>query len=227
MWVYIFVSLKQRTAATIAGLCLVILWGFGNFYMANQLAKGLEHPYFGFQLNDLEKLDAIFVLGGGTTTNLNGEPQLVESGDRVAMAAKVFRAGKTERVICTGMRTYRLSVETLEVSEEAEAILIGLGVPSDSIETLAGQNTSQEMQAIKRWMAENPTVTRIGILTSAWHLKRAMRLAGAAGIKATPVPADFISRNSAVSADWIIPSAENHYRSSRAVREYLAALVNR
>ena len=226
-WVYISITLKQRAAAVVAGMCLAILWGFGNFYVANQLTKSLEHPYFGFYLDDLEKLDVVVVLGGGTSTNINGEPQLGSSGDRIAMAAKVFHAGKTDRLICTGVKTYRPATEALEVGEEAAAILIQMSIPSDSIETIGGQNTSQEMQAIKRWMSENPTGSRIGILTSAWHLNRAMRLAKAAGIDATPIPADFMSRNATVSNDWVIPTAGNLSRSSRVVREYLAALIGR
>jgi len=106
-------------------------------------------------------------------------------------------------------------------------ILNDFGIPSDSIETIAGANTSQEMQEIKKWMAANPEATRIGILTSAWHLNRAMRLANAAGIEATPIPADFMSTYAPVSADWVIPTSENLFRSSRALREYLAALVRR
>ena len=227
LWVYVSVSLKQRTAFIVAGICLVILSSFGNSYVANQLAKSLERPYFGFQLDELKKLDAVIVLGGGTYTNLNGEPQLAQSGDRVAMAAKVFIAGRTNRIICTGVKTYRPATEALEIGEEAKAILIGLGIPSDSIETIPGQNTSQEMQAIKEWISKNPTSTRIGILTSAWHLNRAMRLADAAGIDAIPIPADFLSRNATVSTGWVIPSADDLYRSSRVVKEYLAALVGR
>ena len=224
---YISLSLKQRAAAIVAGISLAILWGFGNFYVADQLARSLERPYVDFQLDDLEKLDAVILLGGGTSTNLNGESQLGQSGDRVAIAAKVFRAGKTDRLICTGIKTYRPASEVLEIGDEAAEILIAMGIPSDSIATIAGQNTSQEMQAIKKWMAENPASSRIGILTSAWHLNRAMRLADSAGIEATPIPADFMSRNSTVSTDWVIPSADNLYRSSRVVKEYLAALVGR
>ena len=149
LWCYISISFKQRVAAVVAAMCLAILWGFGTFLRGKSISKKFGASVFSdFTLNDLEKLDAVVVLGGGTLTNINGEPQLGQSGDRVAMAAKVFRGGKSERVICTGIKAYRPKNEGLEIGEEAKAILIGLGIPSDSIETIAGKNTSQEMKAI-------------------------------------------------------------------------------
>lgn len=227
IWVYISISLRQRSAVVIAGFCLAAIWGFGNSFVANQLAKSLEHPYFGFELAAIGKLDAVIVLGGGTTTNLNGQAQLSSYGDRVAMAAKVFFAGKTDRLICSGMQTYRSSPEDLHVGEETRAVLLSWGIPEQSLETIGGANTSQEMQALKTWMADHPERKRIGILTSAWHLHRAMRLANNAGIEATPIPANFISSFSNVSPDWVIPSSENLNRSTLILHEYLARLVNR
>ncbi len=227
LWFYLSIRLKQRSAAILSALCLVLISGFGNCLVANQLAKSLEYPYFGFEIDALEKLDAVVVLGGGTTTNLNGQPQLANSGDRIAMAAKVIFAGKTDRLVCTGLQTYRSTPEDLQGGEEAQAILRSFGIAEQSIETIGGENTAQEMQALKKWMANHPDLKRIGILTSAWHLSRAMRLANNAGIQATPIPADFLSRFPSASADWVIPSSENLQGSSLVLREYCARVVGR
>jgi uncharacterized SAM-binding protein YcdF (DUF218 family) len=226
-WVYICFCLGQRKTAIGAGIALMLVWGFGNFFVANALVKNLERPFLGFEPADLQPLDVVAVLGGGTTTNANAQPQLARSGERIAMAAKLFLAGKTDRIICTGTQTYISSDDDLDTAEESKAILVKLAIEPESIDTIPGANTSQEMQQLKKWLANHPDAQRIGIITSAWHLKRAMRLAKATGIDATPIPADFLSRYPTVSSDWIIPSSENLDHSTLAIKEYLAALVGR
>lgn len=195
--------------------------------VANALVKSLERPFFGFDPTALERLDAIVVLGGGTTTNPNAQAQLARSGERIGMAAKLFLAGKTERIICTGTQKYISSPDDLDTAQESKTLLLGLAIPPESIDTIPGQNTYQEMQNLKIWLADHPDAQRIGILTSAWHLQRAMRLAKSTGIEATPIPADFLSRYPSVSPDWIIPSSENLERSALALKERLAAFVGR
>lgn len=227
VWVYCACCLRQRVTVIVAALCLAIVWCFGNFIVANALVKSLERPFFGFDPAALEPLDAIVVLGGGTTTNPNAQAQLARSGERIAVAAKLFVAGKSERIICTGTQRYISSQDDLDTAEESQALLRGLAIPTESIETIPGENTYQEMQNLKIWLAEHPDAQKIGIITSAWHLGRAMRLADATGIEATPIPADFLSRYGSVSPDWIIPSSENLERSALALKEYLAALVGR
>lgn len=227
MSVYFSIILKQRVAAVIAGVCLCLVWVFGNFFVANSLSKSLERPYLEFDLNTLPHQDVVVVLGGGTSTSLNGSPQLTGSGDRVAMAARVFNAGKTDRIICTGSQTYRYSPDDLPYGDEAKMILGTMGVPQSAVETIVGDNTFQEMQNLKIWLTDQPEVQQVGILTSAWHLNRAMRLASKAGITATPIPADFRSSFATFSADWVIPSAANLNQSSLALKEYLAAIVGR
>ena len=226
-WVYVSICRRQRSTAIVAGLCLALVWGFGNFMVANTLMKGLERPFLGFDPATLEPLDAIVVLGGGTTTNPNAQAQLARSGERVGMAAKLFLAGKSDRIICTGTQTYISSKDDLDISDESKAILIGLAIPPDAIDTIPGDNTYQEMQSLKQWLAEHPDAQRIGIITSAWHLGRAMRLAKSTGIQATPIPADFLTGFLTVAPDWIIPSSANLDHSTLAIKEYLAALVGR
>ncbi len=227
VWVYGAFCMRQRSTVIVAGLCLAIVWGFGNFFVANALVKGLEKPFFGFDPAALEPLDAIVVLGGGTTTNPNAQAQLARSGERIGMAAKLFLAGKADRIICTGTQTYISSEDDLDTSQESKAILLGLAIEPDSIDVIPGANTRQEMLSLKQWLADHPDTQRIGITTSAWHLKRAMRLANSTGIEATPIPADFLTRFPTASPDWIIPSSENIERSALALKEYLAALVGR
>lgn len=227
MAVYISITLNQRVTAIITGVSLCLLSAFGNFFVANGLSNSLERPYLAFDFDSLQHQDVVVVLGGGTSTRLNGSPQLNSAGDRIAMAARVFNAGKTELLICTGSQTYRSSPNDLPYGDEAKWLLSTMGVPPSSVDTIVGDNTSEEMKNLSQWLTTHPDVKRVGILTSAWHLNRALRLAAKAGINATPIPADFHSQFATFSADWIIPSAANLNQSSLAIKEYLAAIVGR
>ena len=226
-WLYRSFCLRQHAVVFVAGLCLAIVWGFGNFIVANALVKSLEKPFLSFDPAQLEPLDAIVVLGGGTTTSPNAQAQFGRWGERVGMAAKLFLANKADRIICTGTQTYISSEDDLDTSQESKAILLSLAIEAESIDVIAGENTHQEMLSLKRWLVEHPDTQRIGIVTSAWHLARAMRLAESAGVEATPIPADFLTRFPTASPDWIIPSSENLERSALALKEYLAALLGR
>jgi len=78
------------------------------------------------------------------------------------------------------------------------------------------------MQHLREWLGEQPEGHRVGILTSAWHLPRAMRLAEARGIEATAIPSDFRSAFIVPSVNMLVPTANGLEISTIAVKEYLA-----
>ena len=92
---------------------------------------------------------------------------------------------------------------------------------------IKGDNTTQEMANLKKWIAENGPGIRVGILTSAWHLQRAMRLAQSQGLDVQPIPSDFVSGPFAPSPYLIVPSGANLMVTGKMVKEYLAGLVSR
>lgn len=84
------------------------------------------------------------------------------------------------------------------------------------------------MAAIRRLVDEHPEWKRLGLVTSAWHMHRAMRLAGNHGIPLEPLPADF--RGSDVQWNtWslIVPSGSGFFNCQTACKEILAGLVGK
>ena len=171
------------------------------------------------------------LLGGGTTTNLQRRSQLALNGDRIAVAAGLYHkslaAGATQKIMCTGQQAYRADAADLDPKDESKNSLIALGVSEQHILLLDGVNTYEEMQYLREWLGHQPEGHRVGILTSAWHLPRAMRLAEARGIKATAIPSDFRSGFLVPSVNMVVPSANGLEMSTIAVKEYLARLVKR
>jgi uncharacterized SAM-binding protein YcdF (DUF218 family) len=135
---------------------------------------------------------------------------------------------KTKRILCTGTQVFLATNNDLHPREETAQILLGLGVHAAAIDQIEGINTFQEMKNLRQWAASQPTAKpRIGIITSAYHLSRAMRLAAANGFSAEPIPANFLANRITASPSWVIPSSSNLKTTAAALKEHLASAVGR
>jgi uncharacterized SAM-binding protein YcdF (DUF218 family) len=225
--VYFCFLMRQWWPAIIGLACWLVLTLAGNFYVSNWLISKLEMPFLDMNVWEMEPLDTMVVLGGGTNTRMGGGSQLGRSGDRVGTAARMFHAGQAKRVLCTGTDSFLGSDVDLHPREEAIEILAGLGIARDNLFELEGKNTFQEMQNLKVWLAENPDQQRIGVLSSAWHLPRVIRLAESNGLELIPVPADFLSQPYEASPNFLIPSSAAMETTRAALKEYLAGWLGR
>ena len=147
------------------------------------------------------------------------------NGDRIAVAAQMYHAGKVERIILTGKNIVEIhGSEFSEPSKQAKELLISLGVDPDRLDEAGGRNTYEEMQSLAERLDPNQ---RIGLITSAWHLPRSLRRAKGVGLKVIPVPSDFATGEVKRSVLQFIPSYGGINNSSLALREYLGMAVGR
>lgn len=229
---WILLKSHRRVTAMLVGMCWVLLTAGGNMFVSNWLVGQLEQPFRQIDAMEGQRYDIGVVLGGGTVTLSNGNVHLNASGDRVMMAARLYHAGKLKRIVCTGTQTFRSFEADLDPREEAAQLLLDLDVPDEDIIRIEGNNTSEEMQNLRTWLeSQSPETTAqpptIGIITSAWHLQRALRLASANGIQADPLPSDFRSGSISPWPTWVIPGAQELASTSMAIKEYVAGLVGR
>jgi uncharacterized SAM-binding protein YcdF (DUF218 family) len=225
--IYFSVMTRQGWPAVAGLVCWLILTIGGNQLVSQWLAGSLEAPYQDLDVFEVEPFDMIVVLGGGTSSTLDGQSQLSIDGDRVAIAARLFHAGQVKRFVCTGTQAFRSTPKDLDPRQEATEILVGLNVPKSAILQMRGENTSQEMANLKTWLAENKVGGRVGILTSAWHLSRAIRLAEAQGLTVHPVPSNFVTAPYTPSPHLVVPGADHLMITSKMLKEYLARLIGR
>jgi len=202
----------------------------GSGFFACLLARNIERPFIDIDPLREERFDAVVLLGGGGMVGANGRIQGNTSGDRMILAAQMYHAKLTPTLICTGKRIEAVDGDGPDPSDVAVELLTQLGVPESAIERLGGHNTSQEMQNLReRFGEENP---RVGLVTSAWHLQRALRLARKNGLELSPLPADFIggplrSQTAPQLIMSAIPQADNFFHVSRIAKEHLAGFVGR
>jgi uncharacterized SAM-binding protein YcdF (DUF218 family) len=164
------------------------------------------------------------VLGGASFDAPNGEPQLGRAGDRVMLGGRLYHRGLAGFVVCTG--TSGLGTRGRDASETAALLLADLNIPEERIIRTSGRNTKEEMEELRR-LIDQRQWRRVGLITSAWHMRRAMRLAKAVGLDLAPLPADFRSE----FPDWnpvlLIPNSQAFDDTNLACKELMAGLVGR
>ena len=187
------ISAYRQGARRSAALCLLLFTIQSlatNNVMSLYLVGTLERDFLKIQPLESKPLDALVLLGGGTGENAVGIPQLNRAGDRLAMAARLYHRGLTKRIYCTGKAMPLVRRTLMDPADQAEAILRDLGVPAESIFLLDGYNTKAEMESLSKQLDKD---YKVGLVTSARHLKRAMRLANANGLNFVPIPSDVIT----------------------------------
>ncbi len=224
------VAFGQKKPTAIAVTIWVIFTTCGSGLLVQRMAASIEAPFRQINPHDQQPFDVVIVLGGGASQGANERFQGNSSGDRLILAAQLYHSGIAKRFICTGKRIQELTTTSHDPAELSTDILHRLGVPMNAIEQVGGRTTSEEMKTLGERFANSGQ--RIGVVTSAWHLRRAMSLAKRNGLEADPLPADFMSGppNGMTVGEWIlniIPQADNLTALSRISKEYLGMVVGR
>ncbi|WP_236695935.1 YdcF family protein [Rhodopirellula islandica] len=196
----------------IAWLVGFVLWGIvGNPGFANWASSQVESPLVSEPHPALEQrsldrpLDAVVVLGGGSSAIAPGFYELGRDGERVISAAQAYHAKATRAIIVTGSSTDGYEPPW----KQSTQLLLSLGVPEEVIFRIEGVNTRAEMKSLKQLMDSPPAQWKdrwteesmesgepqVGLITSAFHIPRAMRLASNASLDLIPLPCAFRAKN--------------------------------
>jgi uncharacterized SAM-binding protein YcdF (DUF218 family) len=173
-----------------------------------------------------EPLDAAFLLGGATTRTPSGRAELAPAGDRLATAALLANRGLAARIVCTGSDF--LPADPRALTDDTRVLLEGMGVPASKLVVLSGaRNTSQEMAAAAE-LIRREGWRRVGVVTSAWHMRRALRLARRNGIDPLPIAADHRGSPPTIrSLLDVIPSPASMWTLQLVAWELLGSAVGR
>ncbi|MCH8905352.1 MAG: YdcF family protein [Bacteroidetes bacterium] len=149
--------MKKKLLIVLAALAVVTILYYG---LKTPLLK-LAGSYLIYE-NELEKADALFVLGGNAYNRGNE-------------AVKVYQQGLTDQIICTGGNTHQL-VKSLGLdymeSELAKINIVRQGVPDSLVFIITdGTSTFEEADHILDYCKENNIESCI-ILSSKFHTKR-------------------------------------------------------
>lgn len=117
----------RRVGLGVMGVGLVWLYAMSTGAMYRVLGLGLEREFPPARVETLPTADAIVVLGGGVGGNTNTVyyTELYGAADRVAHAARVWKAGKAPVVIPSGVGELQASLPLLkELGVPESAVLV-------------------------------------------------------------------------------------------------------
>lgn len=211
------------------GACLALLWlgcGLaGNLQVGHALIGRLEIQILALP-QEAPPLEALFVLGGGTQVDDRGKPFLSDGGDRVAEAARLWHSGRTKLLVASGGSRDLAGGRNLGL--ETALIWRDLGIPAASIRVIEEPCfiTRSEIQAYHRLKVKEGW-QRVGLLSSAWHLPRALALAKREGLEVIPVPSDRRGRVHQFQLWHLVPQYEGLQHTQLACWEWLGRRMGR
>jgi uncharacterized SAM-binding protein YcdF (DUF218 family) len=173
--------------------------------------------------------DAIVVLGGGMTPAAPPflmEPDLSDGADRIWYAAQLYHRGVARRIIVSGGSF--VEQRGGPATSEAEAMrrfLIDLGVPSEAIVSEGNSlNTLENIRNVRQMVGD----ARVALITSAFHMPRALKIARQGNLNVGAFPTDW-RLPPEVRPSWEnwVPSIAAMAWSSISLREHIALLLDR
>ena len=191
---------------------------------SNYLMKKIEGEYIYKSFNELEKVDAIVILGGIMRINQFDKNYIVEwkDIDRFFKGIKLYQLNKSNTIIFTGGKN-PYNITNISEGDVLKEFAIKYGVKKDDILiTEDVLNTYDESTAVLDLIGSNKTII---LVTSAFHMKRAKSLFESQGFNIVPFKVDFKTPPN-IKSDLIdfIPSSAGLRKTEIAFREVIGRL---
>jgi uncharacterized SAM-binding protein YcdF (DUF218 family) len=212
---------KAKHVWTLSALTLLI-YSLSCSYVSDALLRTLEDRYVP---SDVTTADVVIVLGGGATLdtpNVNGKGHLSGSAANRILTGVMLQRNLNIQIIVSVGQVFSDSGPEAEIMKRTVA---GLGVPEQNIiaET-ESLNTRQNAENVRRILDERGYLAPI-LVTSAFHMPRAVKYFESQGIKTLTYPTDYRTNLKLIFAiHKFFPSASAFENSCITLREYLGLL---
>lgn len=203
-----------------------MLWLFSTEPVRDVLTEPLEFKY---PVLDVSKISthgaAIVLLGGGIYENA---PEY-EGRDELGHFAMMRTLYASEIALRSGAAVYATGGVPLTEEAEPEGSvmrrwLLKFGVPEESVfsETVA-DNTWENAAYMQKMLAEKG-VKKIILVTSAWHMPRAVWCFESHGFEVIPAPVDYLTEQESYDLRSFLPRWTTLSDSGQALHEYMGLM---
>jgi uncharacterized SAM-binding protein YcdF (DUF218 family) len=230
---------RRRWGPWLGGSGLAVIWLFAMPLTSRQLIWDLEERATALVPALLPRADAVVVLGGGLRPPLppRAAVEMAEGGDRLLTGVRLWRHRMAPLLVTSGGTVSFTSGDPAEPEAVwARALAQELGVPPERIRLNPGSRTTAEEARDIMALGRRHGWRRILLVTSAYHLPRALEsFEQVGGLEVIPVACDFqLPRRdqlgdptSASMLMDLLPSADALALSTMAVKEHLGRLAYR
>ncbi|MDQ6984264.1 MAG: YdcF family protein [Ghiorsea sp.] len=217
---------KKGWARLLLAFSLLCLWLLSTEPVRDVLTGPLELQYPAFSIEEtLGKRAVIVLLGGGIKENA---PDYHNSDElsRFAMMRTIYAAKISEQ---THFPIYTTGGTPLAQNVEAEGDvmkrwLIWFGIDETNIHSENQANTTWENALLTKNMLDEKYINTIVLVTSAWHMPRAVWCFEAQGLTVIPAPTDYLTKQTTYDIRSFLPRWNVLDDSSQALHEYLGFL---
>ena len=207
---------------------LIILLLLSLSPIRDLLTRPLEMVYAPLDSGQIRPGDAIVVLGGG----VNGLAPEYGGADFLSEAALMRVAFALSLARQRDIAVWASGGRPLHEDQQAEAAimqhwLISNGIDAARVHAENGSQNTWQNAAMLRPLLQAAHIRRVVLVTTAWHMPRAVWCFEQAGIVVVPAPCDYSSSQRRYTVlDWF-PDAGVFASSTQALHEYLGLLYYR
>ena len=221
----------RKKDARLAGLtCLVVLLLYAASIrpVAEMLLRPLEYAY---PLPQSASGDVVIVLGGGSLADVplpqGWSGQVTDGPAQRLLGAYILHRRSGLPVVASGGEVFRGNGAEAQIMRD---LLVSLGMePGKIVAEAKSLNTQQNAEFTARLLRQYGWQRPV-LVTSAFHMRRAVAEFKRAGVVVTPYPVGYsVMRSNYWHVLSWVPSADALYGTSLALKEYLglAALMLR
>jgi uncharacterized SAM-binding protein YcdF (DUF218 family) len=218
---------RHRLALRCASIALTSLILLGTLPIGEFLMRPLEAEYP--PRGSPKHVDGIIVLGGVEEAAVSAywsNPQVNQAAERLIAAAALARQHPEAKIIFTGgsARITHALTKQPALPNVSEQILTSLGLPSERLVwEAASRNTTENARNTMSLVQPQPGQTWL-LVTSAFHMGRAIRSFEAAGWTAiTPYPVDYRTSATVWLRSWSLSNKLDTLNT--AIKEWVGRLA--
>ena len=222
-------ALLLRRFLRLATVCLLLACGWlylcSTAWFADLLMGQLEDGFRPKALSVIERADAIVVLGGATRgdTHFSSLGDLNQQADRIVHALQLYRAGKAPLILLSGGADRDSRPEAELMQEHLEL----MGVSPRVLLRERESRDTRENALYSAILLRGKDVRSILLVTSGFHMRRAVPLFEAQGFRVIPAPTDFQRLVGKPAVPRWLPTADDLVRTTYAIREFVGYQVYR
>ena len=217
---------RRRCAWLLFWVAVLGLWVCSTGPFVSLLLRPLERPFRDPQAP--ARVDAIVVLGGMIDLGLSDERhiELNPNADRLFAAIELARRMPHAVIIFSG-GSGSLFDQAHREAPLLRAAAMRMGVPERQIVAeSASRNTYENAAETKRILQER-RLHSVLLVTSAYHMRRALGCFHKLGLEPIPHAVDFRSHDGPLDPMCWVPDVNNLSEASAAIKEYVGLVTYR
>ncbi len=215
----------RRSAVLVFALSTLWLWLASTSFVASFLMVQLERDFPPIAAQNLPEADVIVLLGGAIRGEVSSDTLADMSGvgDRLIFAVAAYKAGRAQTIVVTGGAKEGFVPEAKLMRD----ILVTLGVPAEAIVMEVRNRVTFDNTRFTRHTLAAMEVKSVLLVTSAFHMRRALLVFDTLGFELIPAPTDFQVLKGEFSLWDFLPNVKALQRTTWAMHEFAGYLYYR